>query len=961
MVGWIKGVDYPDYMSESALITLKADYLQGNETPKEAIKNIARKVELEIGVDGLYEKVFNYVWNGYIGLSSPIWSNFGRQRGLPISCVTGDTWINTQNGGKMAKDIKVGDLVLTHKNRFKKVTDVIPTVDKDDIWKLKVGTRMTNLYITGNHLVLTNLGWVRVDELNTNKHLIAVNGGIDYDEKDYTIDLKEYTNYKFSIENGLIKKAIESKNTKVLSKNLSDTHVTYYSSPREYVNITEELSWALGVWFAEGSVSVSNKKEPNGIRITVNDKDEAWVAEKWFSIFSSAFNLKGNIYKSEIKRDGKVNSWLTVNLNGKIIGNLFNSFGKGAKEKEIPDWILSLPKNKLEQFLSGMLLGDGTVTKNNANRLTISNPKLLLQIYNIGLKLNKDMSLQMQEKAGALSSTSHVYTVIFRGYSNSISKSSANAGIKFNDGLVYCPIKTLEKTDKKETVYDFTVEEDHSFSCAGVVVHNCFNSHISDSILSFKKKDLEIAIMSQNGGGTSAYLGEVRHRGASISNTSAKAKGVMSPAKMLNNTIEEVSQGGVRRGMLAGYLDFSHNDILDFLEIRDIGNPIQTITTGVVVDDSDVEAIVNGDSKALTTWAKICEMRNNIGVPYIMFKGNVNNHNSTPTPYKGRNILKSSNLCSEICLPSSEKESFVCCLASMNLASYDEWKNTDAVKVAIYILEAVMSEFIRKASNLEGMEDAVRFAINHRALGLGTLGEHTFLQERKIPFVSLMADNYRRSIYSRIKRQAEEASIELADLFGACEVNKQFKIHRRHTTLLAIAPTTTNALISGDVSPGIEPWVSSIFQRKVAKGSFLKKNPTLEKLLRDKEQDTPEIWDSIVNNFGSVQHLEFLTDEEKEVFLTAYEINQYGLIKAASLRQEYICQSQSLNLFVLPNTPAQVRSELYLTAYYYGVKTLYYQRSLSNMREGQDQNAVKEYFNKTVEKAFDASCVACEG
>jgi ribonucleoside-diphosphate reductase alpha chain len=490
---------------------------------------------------------------------------------------------------------------------------------------------------------------------------------------------------------------------------------------------------------------------------------------------------------------------------------------------------------------------------------------------------------------------------------------------------------------------------------------SCFNSHISDSVLSFQKKDLEIAIMSQNGGGTSAYLGEVRARGEAINNTSAKAKGVMSPIKMMKTTIEEISQGGVRRGMLAGYLDFSHADILDFLEIRDIGNPIQTITTGVVLDKKDVEDIVKGNSRALQVWSKICEMRNNIGIPYLMFKDNANNHVSTPVPYKGSNILKSSNLCSEIMLPSNEEESFVCCLASMNLAFYDEWKSTDAVKVAIYILEAVMSEFIRKASKLEGMEHAVKFASRHKALGLGTLGEHTFLQERKIPFISLMADNYRRSIYSRIRRQAQEASIELADMFGPCEVNKEFKIHMRHTTLTAIAPTTTNALISGDVSPGIEPWISNIFQRKVAKGSFLKKNPTLERLLRDKEQDTPEVWDSIVSNFGSVQHLDFLDEDEKEVFLTAYEINQYGIIKAASLRQEYICQSQSLNLFVLPNTPAQYRSELYLTAAMYGVKSLYYQRSLSNLREDQNQEAVKEYFNKTAEKAFDSSCVACEG
>ena len=400
---------------------------------------------------------------------------------------------------------------------------------------------------------------------------------------------------------------------------------------------------------------------------------------------------------------------------------------------------------------------------------------------------------------------------------------------------------------------------------------------------------------------------------------------------------------------------------MEFLEIRDVGNPIQTITTGVVIDKKDVEDILRGDKKALTTWSKICEQRNNIGIPYLYFKENCENHISTPIPYKNSNTLKSSNLCSEVILPSKKDESFVCCLASMNVSMFDEWKNTDAVKVTVYILEAVMSEFIRKASNLEGMGDAVRFAKKHRALGIGTLGEATFFQEKGLPFTSMISDTYRKQIYKTIKEQAFKASEELADMFGACEVNKQFNINRRHTTLTAIAPTTTNALLCGDVSPGIEPWVSNIFQRKVAKGSFLKKNPTLEKLLVQKGEDKAEVWDSIVENFGSVQHLDFLTEEEKEVFLTAYEINQFSLIKSASVRQKFICQSQSLNLFVLPNTPAQQRSELYLSAYFYGVKTLYYQRSLSVLKEGVDQDKVKDYFNRTVEKAFDSECVACEG
>jgi ribonucleoside-diphosphate reductase alpha chain len=490
---------------------------------------------------------------------------------------------------------------------------------------------------------------------------------------------------------------------------------------------------------------------------------------------------------------------------------------------------------------------------------------------------------------------------------------------------------------------------------------SCFNSHINDSILDFKKKDLEIAIMSKNGGGTSAYLGDVRGRGESISNTMAKANGVMSPVKMIDNTIQEVSQGGVRRGMLAGYLDFSHQDIMEFLDIREVGHDIQTITTGVIIDKTDIDAIMTGDTKALDTWAKILEKRNNIGVPYIYFKENCQNSVSTPEPYKQGNVLKASNLCSEIILPSKKDESFVCCLLSMNLARYDEWKNTDAVEIGAYILEAVLNEFIRKASKLEGMESAVRFAERHRAIGIGTFGEHTYFQQNKIPFLSLEAEFHRKSMYKNIRNKADKASIELADIFGACDVNAEYGIHKRFTTTMAVAPTTTNALICGEVSPGIEPLVSNVFQRKVAKGSFTAKNKFLIKLLREKEMDTAEVWQSIIDNFGSVQHLEFLTDEEKQVFLTAYEMNQFDLVKQASIRQRYIDQSQSLNLFVLPDTPAQVRSDLYLTAYFTGVKTLYYQRSLSNLVEDKKVEDVNNYFKKVASTAYDNGCTSCEG
>lgn len=530
------------WANEESQKILNKGYLLKGETTQTAIRRIVEASLKNTNRLDLLEDVIEIIERGWMSLSSPIWANMGTTRGLPISCVTGDTWINTSDGGKQAKDIEIGDLVLTHKNRFRPVTDVMPTKDRGDIYKLKVGTRLTNLYVTGNHQILTNLGWIRVDELDIDKHLVAVNGEIKHSGKDYTIDMKEFVNYQYILEDGLIKKKVETENKKTKKKNFSDTHVTYYSKPKEFVDIDNDLAWALGVWFAEGSISTNNKKEPNGIRITLNDKDEKEIGEKWLSIMSSKFNINGSSYQSEVVRNDKSNSWLNVNVNSKVIGNLFNSFGKGCKEKTLPEWILNLPVGKLKAFLDGILLGDGTNTGGRGIKLTLSNPKLVLQIYNIGLKLGHDMSLQMQEKARKLSTTAYVYSLVFRDYRNSISKNQVNAGVKFSDGLVYCPIKELELTEKIEDVYDFTVEEDHSFSCAGVVVHNCFNTHVPDSIEGITKKLSEVILQTKFGGGTSGYIGELRERGAEITDN-GKSSGSVSFLELFNSAMNVVSQG----------------------------------------------------------------------------------------------------------------------------------------------------------------------------------------------------------------------------------------------------------------------------------------------------------------------------------------------------------------------------------------------------------------------------------
>ncbi len=785
------------WLNEESIQVLNRGYLLKGETVKDAVERIAtasaNHLSHNVGRGELFQlykdKFVELIERGWMSLSSPIWANLGTKRGLPISCVTGETWINTSTGGKQAKDIKIGDLILTHKNRFRPITDIIITKDRSNIYKLKVGTRMTNLYITENHLVLTNLGWVKVEDLDPDIHLIAVNGKLDYEATDKTIDLKEYVPYKFIVREGKICKSSEAKTEKTKKRNKDSEIITYYSQPNEFIDVDEDLAWALGVWFAEGSLARNKDKKPNGIRITTHADKKEILAEKWLEIMSAKFNLKGNIYKSEVVRNNKINSWISVNLNGGIIGNYFETFGKNAKEKRVPDWLLNLPTEHLQRFLEG-ILEDGSL-KNNSYKLTLANPELLLQVYNIGLKLGYDMSLQMQEKSGKLSTTKHTYTVVFRKYKTSVSKHLSNSGIRFKDGLIYCPIKTLELTDKKEDVYDFTVEEDHSFSAAGVVLHNCFGVTLEDSIESITNKLGEVIGQTKIGGGTSGYFGSLRGRGAAITDN-GQSSGSVSFMQMFDTAMNVVSQGSTRRGSFAAYLDIDHPDIEEFLKIRDIGNPIQNLFYAVNVPDFWMQDMIDGDKEKRRLWAKVLESRQEKGLPYIFFTDNVNKNR--PDIYKktGRKI-HASNLCSEIALSSSKDESFVCCLSSMNLELYNEWKDTDAVKYAIYFLDGVMSEFIEKTKNNFHLKASHNFAYRQRALGLGALGFHSYLQSKMIPFEGLDAKRVNNEIFKNISLEANKATKELAKIYGPAPIYHEVQNYpvedlRRNVTVLSIAP-----------------------------------------------------------------------------------------------------------------------------------------------------------------------------
>ena len=462
---------------------------------------------------------------------------------------------------------------------------------------------------------------------------------------------------------------------------------------------------------------------------------------------------------------------------------------------------------------------------------------------------------------------------------------------------------------------------------------SCFNVHVPDSIEQITHKVGEVIMQTKIGGGTSGYFGELRGRGAAITDN-GKSSGSVSFMKLFDTIMDVVSQGGVRRGAFASYLDIDHPDIEEFLQIKSIGSPIQNLFTGVCIPDYWMQEMIDGDENKREVWAKVLESRQQKGLPYLFFTDNVNRNK--PQIYKDLNLqINASNLCSEIALPSSIDESFVCCLASMNLELYDEWKDTNAVKLAIYFLDAVMSEFIDKTEDNHFLQAAHNFAKRHRALGLGVMGWHSYLQSKNIPFEGVMSRSLTSIIFKQLQEQSKEASKELAMIYGPAPIYTEIKEEEiyRNTTTMAIAPTTSSSAILGQVSPGIEPYSSNYFKAGLAKGNFIRKNKYLQELLKSKGEDTEEVWREIMLKSGSVQSLSCLTQEEKEVFKTFKEISQYEIISQAALRQKYIDQSQSLNLNIPSEVPIKDVNKLFIEAWKQGIKTLYYQRSSSVAKE----------------------------
>jgi len=486
---------------------------------------------------------------------------------------------------------------------------------------------------------------------------------------------------------------------------------------------------------------------------------------------------------------------------------------------------------------------------------------------------------------------------------------------------------------------------------------SCFGIDVADSIQDIGQKNLEMMLLAKHGGGVGIGINQIRPAGTKITGNGT-SDGVVPFCKIYDSTILATNQGSVRRGAASVNINIEHDDFDDWLEIRepkgDVNRQSLNLHQCAVVGDKFMRKLEQGDPEARRKWSNLLRKRKATGEPYIMFKGNINKAN--PPAYKDNGLkVHMTNICSEITLHTDENHSFVCCLSSLNLAKYEEWKDTNLIHDAIFFLDGVMEEFIQKAKGLRGFDNAVRSAQKGRAIGLGVLGWHTYLQNKGIAFEGLLAQFETRKIFSQIKIESERASMALAEIYG--EPLWCVGTGMRNTHLRAIAPTVSNSKLSGDISPGIEPWAANVFTDQSAKGTFIRRNKSLEQALEDIGLNNDSIWDNILKDGGSIQGIEELDDRLigdwdtpiKEVYKTFKEINQLELVNQAGIRQQYIDQSVSLNLaFPSEATPKWINTVHY-EAWKKGIKTLYYVRTESVLR------------GDIAAKAMDPDCLSCDG
>ena len=503
---------------------------------------------------------------------------------------------------------------------------------------------------------------------------------------------------------------------------------------------------------------------------------------------------------------------------------------------------------------------------------------------------------------------------------------------------------------------------------------SCFGIDVGDSIQEIGSKNLELMLLAKHGGGVGVGINMIRPAGTKITQNGT-SDGVVPFAKIYDSTILATNQGAVRRGAASVNLNIEHDDFDEWIEIRepkgDVNRQCLNLNQCVIVGDKFMRKLEDGNPEARSKWGKLLQKRKATGQPYVMYKGNVNKQN--PEMYKNNGLkVHMTNICSEITLHTDESHSFVCCLSSLNLSKYDEWKHTDLIYTATWFLDGVLEEFIQRAKNMRGFENSVRSAEKGRALGLGVLGWHTYLQQNGMSFEGLPAQFETRKIFSQIKIESERASRDLAQEYG--EPLWCVGSGMRNTHLRAIAPTVSNSKLSGNVSAGIEPWAANVFTEQTAKGTFIRKNQELERALRKVGINNKDTWGKILEDGGSVQDLNELdnwgyvngklthkdsidqsdidnkqVDWMKDVFKTFKEINQLELVKQAGIRQQYVDQSVSLNLAFPSQASPKWINQVHMEAWKEGIKTLYYMRTESVLR------------GDIAMRATDPDCVSCDG
>jgi ribonucleoside-diphosphate reductase alpha chain len=567
-------------------------------------------------------------------------------------------------------------------------------------------------------------------------------------------------------------------------------------------------------------------------------------------------------------------------------------------------------------------------------------------------------------------------------YIKTISKTYLQAGEKPKDAYWRVATAVAKRLDKPQLATKFFDYIWKGWLCLATPVLantgtdrglpiSCFGIDVGDSIYEIGSKNLELMLLAKHGGGVGIGINMIRPAGTKITGNGT-SDGVIPFCKIYDSTILATNQGSVRRGAASVNIKIDHKDFEDFLEIRepkgDVNRQSLNLHQCVVVSDRFMKKLEEGDSDARRKWGKLLQKRKATGEPYIMYKGNVNKQN--PEMYK-KNGLKvhMTNICSEIVLHTDEQHSFVCCLSSLNLAKYDEWKDTDLVYTSTIFLDGVLEEFIQRAKNMKGFENSVRSAERGRALGLGVLGWHTYLQQKGLPFEGLQAQFETRKIFSQLKIESERASRWLASEYGEPLWCKESGM--RNTHLRAVAPTVSNSKLSGNVSSGIEPWAANVFTEQTSKGTFIRKNPELRRVLKKIGFDTKEVWDKILADGGSVMGLDFLDEwcyvdgkiveckevegeslhkctSVKDVFKTFKEINQLDLVRQAGIRQQYIDQAVSLNLAFPAIADPKWINQVHLEAWKQGVKTLYYMRTESVLR------------GDIAQQAMNPDCISCE-